>query len=69
MTNAFLALFLLAGPADAKDRPPVGTNLNGLSYYSTELPFLDAFKTAGAWVSGTKEDWNDGRRLDLGRPV
>jgi hypothetical protein len=46
-------------------RFPVGTNLNGLSNYSTELPFLDAFKTSSPWVSGTKETWNDGRPLDL----
>src|SRR5258708_28553667 len=43
----------------------IGTNLNGLSYWSTELPFLDLFKTSGAWVSGTAENWNDGRPLDL----
>lgn len=46
-------------------RPPIGTNLNGLSYWSTESPFLDLFKTSGAWVSGTKDNWNDGRQLDL----
>lgn len=63
-----LALLLNRGGLSASDkRPPIGTNLNGLSYYSTELPFLDAFKTAGAWVSGTKENWSDGRRLDLDR--
>lgn len=49
----------------AAQRPTIGTNLNGLSYYSTELPFLDAFKTSGEWTSGTRENWNDGRRLDL----
>lgn len=49
----------------AAQRPTIGTNLNGLSYYSTELPFLDAFKNSGPWVSGTKDNWNDGRKLDL----
>lgn len=58
-------VIVLAVPAAATGRPPIGTNLNGLSYYSTELPFLDAFKNSGAWISGTKDDWNDGRRLDL----
>lgn len=49
----------------AQPRPPIGTNLNGLSYWSAELPFLDAFKSSGEWISGTKEEWKDGRALDL----
>lgn len=58
-------LLSCGGLPAAAARPPIGTNLNGLTYYSTELPFVDVFKTAGAWVSGTEENWNDGRRLDL----
>jgi len=61
-----LKLLLICGRLSAAEtRPPIGTNLNGLSYYSTELPFMDAFKTSGDWASGTKENWNDGRKLDL----
>ncbi|MBI2200488.1 MAG: hypothetical protein HYU43_00920 [Armatimonadetes bacterium] len=45
-------------------RVTIGSNLNGLSYWSTQLPFLDAFKTSSAWISGTKDFWDDGRRLD-----
>ncbi len=51
---------LAAGP-----RPPIGVNLNGLSYWSGSLPFIDAFKTASEWVSGTAETWGDKRKLDL----
>ena len=58
-------LLICGGLSAAGTRPPIGTNLNGLSYWSTELPFLDLFKTSGAWVSGTQENWNDGRKLDL----
>ena len=40
--NLILA-FLLAGTvvSAAEKRPPIGTNVNGLSYWSTGLPFLD----------------------------
>lgn len=62
---AVLSLIILAGPASAASRPTIGTNLNGLAYSSTELPFLDAFKTSGEWISGTRENWKDGRKLDL----
>jgi len=59
-------LVLRAGAAAAAPaRPPIGTNLDGLDYWATELPFRDAFKTSGAWVSGTAETWDDGRRLAL----
>lgn len=54
-----------AGAAAAGSRPPLGTNVNGLSYWSTALPLRDAFKTSGPWLSGTKEEWSDGRALDL----
>lgn len=70
MHKVGLALGILlscGGVSAAEKRPSIGTNLNGLSYSSTELPFLDSFKTAGAWVSGTKDNWNDGRQLDLDR--
>lgn len=58
-------LLICVWASAAEKRPPIGTNLNGLSYWSTELPFLDSFKTAGEWVSGTKDEWSDGRKLDL----
>lgn len=67
MRRLLLAGSLLFGPAGVcmAARPAIGTNLNGLSYWSTELPFLDAFKNAGAWQSGTVSRWSDERPLDL----
>ncbi len=55
----------LAGLSAAEKRPPIGTNVNGLTYWNTGLPFLDSFKTSSPWLSGTKDEWNDGRKLDL----
>lgn len=62
---AAAAFLLIGGTACAAARPPIGTNLNGLSYWSTEMPFLDPFKSSGEWISGTAEEWKDGRKLDL----
>lgn len=67
MRRLLLVGLLLIGTAGicTAARPPIGTNVNGLSYSSTELPFLDAFKNAGAWTSGTVSEWSDSRPLDL----
>lgn len=51
--------------ASPSERSPIGTNLDGLDYWSTELPFVDAFKTASPWFSGTADLWEDQRSLDL----
>lgn len=57
-----LGVMLIAlGASAAENRPPIGTNINGLSYGNTGLPLLDAFKTSSPWISGTKDEWNDGR--------
>ncbi len=54
-----------ATPANA--RSPVGMNLQGVSYYSSEQPFLNIFKTAGGWWTHTSSQWDTGeeRYLDL----
>lgn len=54
-----------AGLCAAQKRPDIGTNLNGISYWSTEMPFRDVFKSSGDWVSGTRDVWDDGRPLDV----
>jgi hypothetical protein len=50
----------------------MGTNLAGVSYYSSELPFVDIMKSStesslssGNWFSGTSSTWDDGRTLSL----
>ncbi len=47
------------------DRSPIGTGLDGIQYWSTELPFLDVFKTSSPWFSGTAEVWENHQPLDL----
>jgi hypothetical protein len=32
---------------------PIGTNLSGVNYYSTEQPFLNLFKNGSLWVTGS----------------
>lgn len=56
-----------AGPTTppANDRSPLGTNLSGLRDWSTEWPFVDAFRTSRVWISGSAGQWDDGRALDL----
>lgn len=41
----------------------LGTNLSQLSYYSTELPFIDAMKSASAWIPQNNTAWNTGESL------
>lgn len=67
VTMIIMASAGFAGAADGMgtERPPIGTNLNGLSYWSTELPFLDAFKSAGAWTSFFSHNPDDRRLLHL----
>ena len=46
-------------------RSAVGTNLNSITYYSTEVPFVDIMKSASAWVSGDATTWDNGQALAL----
>lgn len=53
-------------PDRYNETSPLGTNLNGISDWSTEWPFVDAFKVSRAWISGEAGGaWDDGRPLDL----
>ena len=36
----------------------VGTNLNGINYYSTQQPFIDEFKSSQPWVTQTNGTWD-----------
>lgn len=62
---AALIAAVAPGASAAANRPPIGTNLDEPSYWGPELPFVDAFKSASDWVSGSKDEWEDKRRLDL----
>ena len=46
---AFLAVRLPA--AEVRPRPALGINLSGPADWNTELPFVDAFRLARAWIS------------------
>lgn len=46
-------------------RMPLGTNISGMDDWSSELTFLDVFRSSRPWISGTRTTWNDGRALDL----
>jgi len=55
----------LALPTAIQSPAPVGMNLNGLSYYSPEIPFVDVFKTARSWIPQLVQ----GGPWDTGIPV
>jgi hypothetical protein len=52
--------------APPKPRGSLGSNLGGIAYYSTDVPFVDVFRASGQWISGnTNGTWDDGQPLDL----
>jgi hypothetical protein len=42
-----------AGQPPINQDSPLGTNLNGIADWSTELAFVDGFKMSRAWISGS----------------
>ena len=59
---------LEAGPPPGERgnaRSALGTNLFGVSDFTAEWPFIDAFKTSRDWIAGSSSVWEDGRPLDL----
>lgn len=65
MYRALLPLLLSAAVAPAADRP-FGLNLAGVTDWSTELVFVDAFKTARPWVSQAEgKPWGQGGPLEV----
>ena len=49
----------------ARLRSPIGTNLELLSYWSPQVPFVDVMKASSDWLSGDAKDWGNGPPLDL----
>jgi len=45
----------------------IGTNLNGISDWSTQFPFIDAFKSSRNWITQNNSVWDTGEqeKLDL----
>ncbi|MFO0929703.1 MAG: hypothetical protein U0736_22220 [Gemmataceae bacterium] len=63
---AVLTLTTAAGRGDTPPNPPLGLNLGGVTDYSSELVFVDAFKAARAWISQAKgKPWGKGGPLDV----
>src|ERR1700756_1364189 len=60
----FLAALLIAcvdaafavTPANAGS--PLGMNLNGVAYYSSEQPFMNVFVTNGGWITRGEHTWD-----------
>lgn len=54
------------GPAfQERLRSPIGTNLELLSYWSPQVPFVDVMKSSSEWFSGDAKDWGGGPPLEL----
>ena len=45
----------------------LGTNLSSIDYYSSQLPFLDEFKSSKSWITQNQQTWNTNEQnlLDL----
>lgn len=46
-------------------RSAVGTNLDGINYWSPQVPFVNVMKSSSGWISGTSSAWDDGKPLEL----
>jgi hypothetical protein len=53
------------GAPRRNQRSALGINLDGVKDWSSELPFVDVFKLARAWISGTASEYADRRQLDV----
>jgi hypothetical protein len=66
---ASLVAFILLAPCGHAEpyqlRSPIGTNLNGIEYWSSQVPFVDVMKSSGTWISGDKSKWDNKQPLDL----
>ena len=55
-----------SGPKMTEARPRLGMNLSGLCDWNTELPFVDVFRLARAWISQREgAGWGKGPELKL----
>ena len=68
---AYLTLFfllMLSSQSSAQlQQAPLGMNLSGIKDWSTQLPFVDVFKSARDWIPQNVNggSWNTGDSLTL----
>jgi hypothetical protein len=63
-----IMLPLAAGQQSTRpnDKSPLGINLGGITYYSSELVFVDIFKQSSPWISQAEgKGWGKGGPLNL----
>lgn len=62
-----LACDLALAETIANETSALGVNLQQVSYYTSEQPFLDVFKTGGGWITHADIVWdtNEEKLLDL----
>jgi len=46
-------------------RSALGTNLDAITYYSPQVPFVDVMKSSSAWISGDSSKWDNQQPLSL----
>ena len=46
-------------------RSAIGTNLDAITYWSPQVPFVDVMKSSSAWMSGDAKKWDGGPPLEL----
>ena len=49
----------------ANANSPLGTNLDGITDWSTDFPFVDALKRSREWISSPVSTWEDHRPIPL----
>jgi len=66
---SLLALFVINANAATNQNAasPLGINLNSITYYSPEMPFIDNFKSNGSWITHSSSVWdtNEEQYLNL----
>ena len=56
----------VAGGATSQNyQSSLGINVAGVSYYSSEMPFINIFVTAGQWVTHSNSAWDTGEEQYL----
>src|SRR5579864_4103674 len=55
----------LHAATSSNSQSPLGINLARVSYYSSELPFLNAFKSSDGWITHSASTWDTGEEQYL----